>query len=329
MSVSKQSSRMDPVAPHAEILVGDALKALRRMGTETVQCAVTSPPYFGLRDYKIDGQIGLESTPEEHIEKLVLIFREVRRVLRRDGVLWVNYGDAFTKVPGRGRKVKDLVGLPWMLAFALRDDGWWLRSDVIWRKPNPMVEGTFARPVRSHEHIFLLSKEAEYFYDLYAVRNPGTEKNPHGSNLRDVWDISIYQFRGAHFATFPPELASICIKLGTSEKGCCPECGLPWKRIVEKEFIQRGAMAVRKVMDASSRWEGVPRGANKILTIGWKPSCSHALPPVPCIILDPFGGTGTTSLVALSLGRSSVLVELNPEYVRLARKRILEASKVK
>jgi site-specific DNA-methyltransferase (adenine-specific) len=212
------------------IFEGDALTTLRRLPTESVQCIVTSPPYWGLRDYEIEEQVGLEKTLPQFISSLQAIFKEAKRVLRNDGVLWLNIGDGYTsgnrrwrapdkKNPARamdvrpdtpaGLKPKDLMGIPWRLAFALQDDGWYLRSDVIWNKPNAMPESVKDRPTRSHEYMFMLTKSERYYYDRDAVK----ERN--GRNIRSVWNVHTQGFAGAHFATFPPKLVEPCILSST------------------------------------------------------------------------------------------------------------------
>lgn len=215
------------------ILKGDALHTLETLPSEAVQCVVTSPPYWGLRDYNIEGQIGLEPTLLQYINRLVAIFNETRRILKPDGVLWLNIGDGYTsgnrgwrapdrKNPARamnvrpdtpeGLKPKDLLGVPWRLAFALQQDGWYLRSDIIWNKPNAMPESVKDRPTRSHEYIFLMSKSEKYYYDYEAVM----EINGHGRrNRRTVWDINTQPFPDAHFATFPQDLVEPCIIAGS------------------------------------------------------------------------------------------------------------------
>ncbi len=265
---------------HVTIYQGDALDVLRELPSESVHCCVTSPPYWGLRDYGIDGQLGLEKTPEEYVGKMVEVFREVKRVLRKDGTCWVNMGDGYAnsgnqvtgynepdwiKTGGRceggkrtivGRtclKPKDLIGMPWRLAFALQADGWWLRPDIIWAKSNPMPESVTDRPTKAHEYVFLLTKSASYFYDQEAVRESLQESTlergysykdkehyrsakydkppsgvspemgkryiPAGRNLRSVWTFATQPFPEAHFATFPEELARRCILAGTSGRG--------------------------------------------------------------------------------------------------------------
>ena len=288
------------------IRVGDCLEQLSTLPEESVHCVVTSPPYWGLRDYGVEGAIGLERTLQEHIDALVRVFREVHRVLRKDGTLWLNYGDSYAGSWGaqsRGNpcvetstlsggqvhaapkgthtrsakrtslKPKDLMMMPARVALALQADGWWLRSEIVWHKPNPMPESVRDRPTSAHEKLFLLTKAARYFYDAEAVRvacSPNTharrkdrERAPRkgsdtydrragtwkekrtvaeqaeiGANLRNVWTIATHPFPGAHFATFPPKLVEPCIKAGTSEKGCCPECGAPRVRVVEADLSQ-------------------------------------------------------------------------------------------
>lgn len=212
------------------IIEGDVLNVLRRIPSGLIQSVITSPPYWGLRDYSIDGQIGLEPTLPQFINKLVAVFSEIKRVLSDDGVLWLNIGDGYTsgnrgwrapdrKNPARamnvrpdtpeGLKPKDLLGIPWRLALALQDDGWYLRSDIIWNKPNCQPESVKDRPTRAHEYLFLLSKSERYYYDYEAIR----EEN--GRNRRSVWNVNTQPFLGAHFATFPPKLIEPCILAST------------------------------------------------------------------------------------------------------------------
>ena len=336
--------------PSWAVRQGDAIEVMRGMEPESVHCVVTSPPYWGLRNYGMDGAYGLEPTLDEYIANMVEVFREVRRVLRKDGSLWLNLGDGYahgaTKphsvmrhgmehgssawslreqgtapTLGNGLKPKDLIGLPWRVAFALQADGWWLRSDIVWHKPNPMPESVTDRPTRSHEYVFLLTKSARYFYDADAVREPaaiGTQRHreePYteyqapgqaknhmgkwrnqtskeeqqamGANKRDVWMIATQPYKGSHFATFPEALVEPCILAGTSV-------------------------------------HGVPRASLDIQTIGWQPTCDHGLEPAPAVVLDPFCGSGTTGVVALRYGRSFAGIELNAEYVQLARRRIID-----
>lgn len=262
------------------------------LADRSVHCVVTSPPYWGLRDYGVEGQIGLEPTPDEFVRTMVDVFREVRRVLRDDGTLWLNLGDSYAgnglvsqeqtdadirhaKVGNalakcqrrigtvNGLKPKDLIGVPWRVALALQADGWYLRSDIIWAKPNPMPESVADRPTKAHEYLFLLSKSERYFFDAEAVRETAeygrcgwkanafgrnresdhrdvrpNERGSHmdgsspdsGRNLRTVWSIPTEAYPGSHFATFPRKLVEPCIKAGTSERGCCPACGAGWER---------------------------------------------------------------------------------------------------
>ena len=277
----------------------------------SAQTCVTSPPYFGLRDYGVDGQIGLEPTPDEFVASLVTVFREVRRVLRDDGTLWLNLGDSYARTGGTDRKVpetarvgstrntmtqmgdrtskapsglkgKDLIGVPWRVAFALQADGWYLRQDIIWHKPNPMPESVRDRCTKAHEYIFLLSKSPRYYFDSEAIKEPASappkkcgpkndaSRNDSGRtgivrgdgetrNRRSVWTVSTKPFGEAHFATFPPALIEPCILAGS------------------------------RLGDT---------------------------------VLDPFGGAGTTGLVAQQHGRNAVLTEINPEYAEIARRRI-------
>jgi DNA modification methylase len=276
-----------------------------------VQTCITSPPYFGLRDYGVAGQIGLEQTPAAYVAEMVAVFREVRRVLREDGTMWLNLGDSYCSIGhkkshsgfgttglaggigqehsplrrennGDGMKHKDLIGIPWRVAFALQADGWYLRSDIIWHKPNPMPESVTDRPTRSHEYIFLLSKSARYYYDGAAIEEPSvypcdnrkarssiTDKRMPTAiiggvrpgdatyptrNKRDVWTVATQPYAAAHFATFPPKLIEPCILAG------CPAGG---------------------------------------------------------VVLDPFAGAGTTLLVAKKHGRQSIGIELNAAYCSL------------
>ena len=287
------------------IINGDALLELQKLPSESVDCCITSPPYYGLRDYGVAGQIGLEESPEAYVSKLVDVFREVRRVLKKEGTLWLNLGDSYSRdvakggsgpngkhdfIPdyGNARKImseskgsfdggvgradrapvrvggpnlkpKDLIGIPWSVALALRADGWYLRSDIIWHKPNCMPESVTDRPTKAHEYIFLLSKSQKYYYDSEAIKESqsgtihkartfgakkqiGTKRNDIGRtfedngdrNKRTVWTVATKPYSEAHFATFPEKLIEPCILAGTSEKGYCPACGKAWIRQVEK-----------------------------------------------------------------------------------------------
>lgn len=217
---------------------GDGLTVLQALPSESIRCAITSPPYWGLRDYGIDGQIGLEPTLPQFINRLTRVFSEVKRVLTPDGTLWLNISDSYTsgnrgyrgadkKNPARamntrpptpdGLKPKDLIGVPWRLAFALQDDGWFLRSDVVWNKPNAMPESVKDRPIRAHEYLFMLTKSERYHYNHEAVKEP-TDDGTGKRSLRSVWNVNTKAFSGAHFATFPPELIRPCV-LASTEPG--------------------------------------------------------------------------------------------------------------
>jgi DNA modification methylase len=311
----------EQLAETVKLYEGDCMPSLREIPTASVHCCVTSPPYYGLRDYGHAGQIGLEDTPEKYVDRLVDVFREVRRALRDDGTLWLNLGDSYAgswgaqsrehagkhssnvsaisanqvraaqrkqkntgSIPaGSGLKPKDLIGAPWAVAFALRADGWYLRQDIIWHKPNPMPESVRDRCVKAHEYLFLLSKSARYHFDHEAIVEPAAyagqrrggstrryEQNAAGMDKkvydkrtrRSVWSINPSSCHGAHFAVFPQELVRPCILAG------CPAGG---------------------------------------------------------IVLDPFAGSGTTALVSMAEGRNTVLCELNPDYCGLIRTRVRSA----
>jgi DNA modification methylase len=313
--------------PRNEFLQGDAIQVLRSLPDNFVQTCVTSPPYYALRDYGVDGQIGLEESPEVYVSKLVEVFAEVRRVLRSDGTLWINIGDTYandskwgghssgkhvkalhsvtrprryTQLPG-----KSLIGIPWRLAFALQDDGWILRSDIIWFKTNAMPESVLDRPTKAHEYLFLLAKQPDYYYDADAIREPLKPKTfttyginnkpgrndalgkvksanwahslptrfprlapdgePAGANKRTVWSVASQPFEGAHFATFPPKLIEPCILAGSRPGD---------------------------------------------------------------IVLDPFMGAGTVALVAIQHQRDYLGIELNPAYIDLAQSRIAQVQPI-
>lgn len=222
--------------PECKVIVGDSRKVLATLPAESFQCAITSPPYWGLRDYGIEGQIGAEMEIQEYISDLATVFREVRRVLRPDGTLWLNIGDSYTSGNRRwrqadsknlargmnyrppnpkGLKDKELIGIPWRVALALQADGWYLRSDIIWYKPNCQPESVKDRPTRSHEHVFLLTKNEDYFYNCEAVKEPTTLPGQL-RNRRDVWSINTESSKEAHFAMFPPSLVKVCMEAGSS-----------------------------------------------------------------------------------------------------------------
>lgn len=299
------------------VVIGNCLETMGDMASESVHCCVTSPPYFGLRDYGYEGQIGAEQTPDEYVANLVRVFREVRRVLRDDGTVWLNLGDTYNayngnrgtskgkanknhhdimpELPGghgltvKALKNKDLIGIPWRVAFALQQDGWILRQDIIWHKPNPMPESVRDRCTKAHEYVFLLSKGPRYYYDQEGIKEAGSGKAPgnrnpvrslpgertgenanlRGSigttggyqkrNRRSVWTVATRPYKGAHFATFPPDLIEPCILAG------CPEGGT---------------------------------------------------------VLDPFGGSGTTAGVAIKNRRRAIICEMNPDYAALVPERV-------
>lgn len=312
-----------------KILMGDVRERLREIPDGTVNCVVTSPPYWGLRDYGVEGQIGTEATPDEYVDELVRIFENVRRVLREDGTLWLNLGDSYfsggrksrdydeknkARMMGyrppdpEGLKPKDLVGIPWMVAFALRKAGWYLRQDIIWAKPNPMPESVTDRCTKSHEYIFLLSKSERYYYDQEAIKEP--------SSLGDSGSVA------------------------TDQK---PSLNIAHKENKEKSPKKRGHVRLHEGF--AMRWDKMTRdeqcsgtrNKRSVWTVATKPfSEAHfATYPVelirPCIlagcpeggtVLDPFGGAGTTALAAEGLGRNSLLVELNPEYVGIIERRL-------
>jgi DNA modification methylase len=370
-----------------KLIKGDTLKCLRKLPSESVQTCICSPPYWGLRDYGVAGQLGLEPTPESYVARMVEVFAEVRRVLRPDGTLWLNIGDSYASgevgrhdqksgewmtgsaaVKGSGErrqyfrpsglKAKDLVGIPWRLAFALQADGWYLRSDIIWHKPNPMPESVRDRPTKAHEYVFLLSKSARYFWDAEAVREEASEPhrppqpgyaracigdpygkqnrglwNPSpGRNVRSVWTITPKPFRGAHFATFPPALVERCVKAGTSERGACPQCGKPWERVTERiragkpvvfcpKSIRYGGRGSKSSGLREPGWRKREQASSR--SLGFRRACScPAAAPVPCVVLDPFLGSGTTAAVSRSLGRDCVGIDLNPKYLTMARQRV-------
>lgn len=385
---------------HGDVRIaqGDAREVLAGFPDESVHCIVTSPPFFQLRNYGVDGQIGLEQTPEEWVDALVGVFRECRRVLRSDGTFWLEIGDTYagggggnygsgkeaaygaphlTNVRNRPEwlssaklKPKDLIGAPWMVAFALRADGWWLRAEDIWYKPNAMTESVTDRPARAHSQVFLLTKSPSYFFDEDAERTeykrdgrkittvkagPGSGQHRDGerwpgagANVRTVWTIPTENTDFEHHAVMAQEVARMCISMGTSEEGCCVECGAPWDRVVETE----GESGAQRLAKASKEREGVfpdgagvvanngkgfslqhtgqaltPKGGKPRRTIAWAPSCGClTLETRPCTVLDPFMGAATTALVARRLGRHAVGVELSPASIEISADRLKQMS---
>ena len=427
--------------PKITLLCGDVLKRLQTLADNSVHCVVTSPPYWGLRDYgtgkwrggsktcahkkqrlnphlegstlgggqknnghqvegfkfkcprcgaiRVDDQIGLERTPEEYIAKMVAVFAEVRRVLRDDGTLWLNLGDSYASDSGKGGrcegyaramragsgradgivdkrgqrnrdgvprthglKAKDLVGIPWMLAFALRADGWYLRQDIIWSKPNPIPEPVTDRCTKSHEHIFLLTKSKRYFFDHWAIQEPSVcvgkrgpgnyaaSKEAHGTgsshtglvefrnkdehitrNKRNVWTVATQPYKEDHFATFPEALITPCVLAGTSSYGCCPQCGEPYRRVMRRSertyHAQQAGCVDRRYL------QGRPTHAEHI---GWEMSCyCAALPPAPCSVVDPFCGSGTVGVVCKRFALNFTGIDLNRKYLEMAKRRIAGA----
>jgi len=416
-----------------KILQGDVRAMLKTLPEKSVHCGITSPPYWGLRNYSTNpqiwnitdknckhdwkqkrvprpnqsggpstkqdtnpgsraveykdrasysefcdacgalrGELGSEPTPEMFVSNIVEVMREVRRVLRDDAVFWLNIGDSYAGsgkggqsdskrsenwqpdyakshkgIVPEGLKAKDMVGIPWLLAFALRSDGWWLRSDTIWAKgvsfcktysgscmPESMTGWRYEiddngeavlkkgswRPTMAHEYVFMLAKSDKYFCDADAIRETSTggacigkqdcdpdgtgayshdsmaRNNPAGRNVRSVWTVNPTGFSEAHFAVFPEGLIEPIIKVSTSGKGCCPGCGSPFVRVLNEDK----------------------------LVVGWRPVCDCGEnTPVPCTVLDPFNGSGTTGVVAAKLNRNYIGIELNPEYVEISRKRLM------
>ena len=406
------------------VYLGDAREVMAELPAESVDCVVTSPPYWGLRDFGVAptiwgghshcshqwstlqrgrrkdllpsdlttraarvgiadqqdaaatnggrfcrlcgawlGSLGLEPSPQLFVAHLVDLFRGVRRLLKPSGVLWLNLGDTFYhagKVRGsireEGLKAKDLIGVPWRVALALQADGWFLRSDVIWHKPNPVPEPAIDRPVRAHEFLFLLSKRAHYFYDAEAVREPAVigpfnvasltpvihggkyerrhdpmvrgaanyarrrAPQSHDRNRHSVWTIPTEPFRGSHTATFPTRLVEPCILAGTSAAGCCSRCGLPSERVLEITYQPLSAR--RESRKGPGVFEIEMRQLRVARTTGWRPTCECGAAAAPAIVLDPFAGTGTALAVAKSLGRIAIGIELNPAYLELIKRRL-------
>ncbi|MFH1226787.1 MAG: site-specific DNA-methyltransferase [Planctomycetota bacterium] len=436
-----------------KIIVGDVRDKLKELPDQSVHCVITSPPYYGLRDYKVPpliwggdskcrhiwkehkmppkgghikpdnmpnvganrseqeegisirfgytsiscvkcnawrGSLGLEPTPELYVAHLVEIFREVKRVLRDDGTFWLNIGDSYAGSGGahkenhanpgisnsykrngvphwgelkqpcnylvpEGCKPKDLIGIPWMLAFACRADGWYLRSDIIWYKRNPMPESVTDRPTKSHEYIFLLAKSEKYYYDNEAIKEKSTQNGkPHPTgqkisptrndtdmagktigdgisrNKRSVWDVTTHPFRGAHFATFPIALIEPMVLAGSSEKGVCSECGAPWARIIESKRLNRTELSKDDIRYRPNIYNGSygdingksDAGYTETKTTGWRATCQCKAGVVPAVVLDPFMGAGTTAVAAKQLHRNFIGIELNPDYIGMAEKRI-------
>lgn len=356
-----------------KILQGDCREVLKTLPDASVNCCVTSPPYWGLRDYGCAGQLGLEKTPEEYVANMVAVFREVRRVLRDDGTLWLNLGDSYAGSWGdsghrpertgkdghqrdkstewfernghpqgpkpptasvSGLKPKDLVGIPWRVAFALQADGWYLRQDIIWSKPNPMPESVTDRCTKAHEYIFLLSKSAKYYYDAEAIKEPAADSTMNDSRLnRPGYDV-LRPERG--FPGQPSRGAGLLIP--KSYKGSLPgrKDGPGQNRRGKGDRIHGNLPGRDDGGAACNGPEQLTRNKRSVWTVTTQPyKDAHfaTFPPkliIPCIlagcpqggtVLDPFGGSGTVSEVAEARGRNSILIELNPAYVTMANKR--------
>jgi DNA modification methylase len=451
----RERINQEPLFDNSIVKLYQADATLLPIPDQSVDCVVTSPPYWGLRDYgtgsweggsegcdhigaphrtqsgfnerwygkqfqedkqgslhepykdicgkcgakRVDKQIGLEPSPDEYCAKMVDVFREVWRVLKPTGTVWLNLGDTYSahkdckSVPqslakgtkaeqahiiekGKsvsrntktlklvGLKNKDLIGIPWRVAFALQADGWYLRSDIIWSKPNPMPESVQDRPTKAHEYIFLLTKSPKYYYDADAIRedvapasigrlqqniegqigttraNGGMKSNGNfkavgdiatGRNKRTVWEITTHPYAEAHFATYPEKLVEPCILAGTSEKGVCAVCGKPWERTsivtnVPERETRNNRIGVIPKRDHASRMNSKAMEPVTRESTGWQPTCECNADIVPATVLDPFAGSGTTLVVAQRLGRYGIGTDLKKDYLSLAIKRLTAIS---
>ena len=313
--------------------LGDCLKSLKTMPDQSVHCCVTSPPYFGLRDYGVDGQMGLEATPEEFVAALVTVMREVKRVLRDDGTLWLNLGDSYSsggrktrdpddKLPQRGADFraqdglpeKNLIGIPWRVAFALQADGWYLRQDIIWQKPNPMPESVTDRCTKSHEYVFLLSKSPRYYFDHVAIKEPAKEWHGQAATFdRGSNAVASHVIPGQSAAQHRPR--------PSAEKG-----SFNGKTEAMAATGQNAFRAVVPLRNRRSVWNVATRPYKGAHFATFPPAliepCILAGCPVGGVVLDPFGGSGTTAGVALAHGREAVVCELAAEYADLMPARI-------
>jgi DNA modification methylase len=361
-----------------KIYQGDCLETLKMLEDQSINTCITSPPYYGLRNYNDeDKQLGLEDTPEEFANNLVKVFREIRRILKDDGTVWLNLGDSYSSggrttttnqslrgdkdygvtrpKPSKNIKPKDLIGIPWRVAFALQEDGWYLRQDIIWHKPNPMPESVRDRCTKAHEYIFLLSKNVKYYFDNEAIKEDSVTVNSKGErgvpnsiktigksveddpmfrvrhgfkgmkpqekrNKRSVWTVTTKPFKGAHFATFPPDLIEPCVLAGCPEK-ICANCDKPYIR----KLIKSGEMQRRW---SKNNADGSPynkQGSmqNIYEDLGLQKQCDcNTNETKTGTVLDPFGGSATTGIVANKHNRNAVMCELNPDYIEIAKQRI-------
>ena len=331
--------------PDFRIIQGDALESLRGLPADSVDCCVTSPPYFGLRDYGVEGQMGLEPTPEAFVQAMVEVFREVRRVLKPGGTLWLNLGDSYARNGGTGEcgpnaqvgstkrgvqerntkapaglKPKDLVGIPWRVAFALQSDGWYLRQDIIWHKPNPMPESVTDRCTKSHEYLFMLTKGPRYFYDAEAVKEPSVSDHGSGNGFKRDARLSFRDENGVR---------------GNEQ---------PWVSGNRKALRNQVESRHRSQIVGGQSLQAFPDGKRNrrdVWTIPTKPykGAHFAVMPEalvePCIlagcpsgglVLDPFTGSGTVGAVAVRHFRRFIGIELNPAYAEMATRRVAAAS---
>ncbi len=376
--------------PHAEpvtsILQGHVMETLLRVPAQSVHCCVTSPPYYMVRDYQTPpvewpdgwvGQLGLEPTPDQYVSHLVDVFREVREVLRDDGTLWLNLGDSYapnwssvrdsggggfkgndrsrwTRIAGVAPK--NLLGIPWRVAFALQADGWYLRDAIVWHKPNPMPSSVTDRCTSSYEMFFMLTKKPRYFFDARAIAEPiatasadrykysfggaknektkasdnatyvvGDRETDGTRNKRNVWTLSTESSKIKHYAMMPTKLIEPAIKAGTSEHGACSSCGAPYARELSKtrRATRPGTDTKIEGMDDAVVGNRDPRRhVTETRTVGWSRPCKCVGSGLtPCVVLDPFAGAGTVGLVARRLGRSFIGCELKDEYVDIAKTR--------
>ena len=333
-----------------KFLQGNCLDKITELEDNSIDCVVSSPPYFNLRDYQVEEQFGLEKTYQDYIANTVKVFETFKTKLKETATIWWNVGDSY--------KDKNLLMIPNRVAIALQMAGWYIRSEIIWHKPNPMPESTKDRPTSAHEKIWLITKNKKYYYDADAIKEPfaqGTHlryhnqkdilKNQKGSfvahagkksngamkpvisgvkrNKRNVWTVTAKPFKDAHFATFPKDLIEPCIKAGCPEK-VCVKCGKPQVkelyRDVETKEVHRNVRkgnGDRAIGGQYTKW--MQENPYKIRI---KPSCDCNADFKPGVVLDPFGGAGTTGIVAKSLNRQAILIELNPEYIEIAQNRM-------